>query len=1005
MRSCARIILLVGAVLLGVRVEKLEARTVRLQDYGERIAAFQARNEFRRALGEAQALEALVKAKLGTRHLAYAIALAYLGQCSVDLGLYAEAERYYRRGAALAEQLHDSTAVALTGEIATAVRRQGRYAEAEALARRAVALSGTLLPPDDPDTMRVQNGLADILNESGRYAEAEALFRRVLASREKALGPGSKEVGATLTGLANALLGQGRPREAEPIYRRALAIDETTMGPDHADVAIGLTNLANDLEREGRAAEAEPLFRRALAIRERRLGPAHADVGLTLTYLASTLNAQGRAAEAEPLYRRALAVREAALGPNHPDVAQTLNNLGNALATLRRPAEAEPLFRRALANREAALGPDHVEIGQTLGRLGAILQQDGRLDEAEPLLRRALAIDERALGAGNPVVTLALSRLAYLEEVRGRTAPALAWSRRAVASLLARPASEASEDAPDPFSERTDPYRRHLVLLARATRDGIEPADALMREAFETAQRLGDSRAASALNQMTARVSAGGDRLADLIGRRRDLDLTRAGLERRLLAALAKPAAAQDRTAVDEMHRDLTRSEAEIRANDETVRSDFPRYADLAQPRPLAIADAQPLLDRDDALVFLGTGGSDESYVFALTRDAAAWHVIPLGAEAMAAEVAAFRRGLDVNEYVAAQADPAAWFDLGRAHKLHETLLGSVAGLLAGRHSLIVVPTGALTALPFHLLLTQPSPAAQGMEAYRAASWLIRDRSVAILPSVDGLKALRDTPRLPPAPRTMIGFGDPVFDPGRAMASLEPVTLTRAPRATRAAYGDFWRGAGIERAQVAQALPALPETADELRAIAARLGVPDSDLYLGRRASEAAVKAAPLSEYRIVYFATHGLVAGDITSVGEPSLALTQPRVPSPADDGFLTASEASQLRLNADWVVLSACNTIAGDRPGAEALSGLVRGFFYAGARALLVSHWSAASNAATRLTTMSFSLLGAEPGLGRAEAVRRAMLDYLADTADPQNAYPAFWGPFAVIGEGSAR
>jgi len=291
-------------------------------------------------------------------------------------------------------------------------------------------------------------------------------------------------------------------------------------------------------------------------------------------------------------------------------------------------------------------------------------------------------------------------------------------------------------------------------------------------------------------------------------------------------------------------------------------------------------------------------------------------------------------------------------------------------------------------------------------DGYRDAAWLLKRQAVSVLPSVGSLKTLRVFARKDQGIKPMTGFGDPLFNPAQESSGDKRGGTKSASRSvTTAAYTDFWRGAGVDRGMLAQALPQLPDTADELNAVAKDLGVAASDIHLGSDASETTVKRAPLADYRVVYFATHGLVAGDVKGLAEPSLALSIPKQRTELDDGLLTASEVAQLKLNADWVVLSACNTIAGDRPGAEALSGLARSFFYAGARALLVSHWAVDSEAAARLTISTFDRLKADPQMGRAEALRQAMLFYLNDTSSPKNAYPAMWGPFALIGEGAAR
>jgi CHAT domain-containing protein len=211
------------------------------------------------------------------------------------------------------------------------------------------------------------------------------------------------------------------------------------------------------------------------------------------------------------------------------------------------------------------------------------------------------------------------------------------------------------------------------------------------------------------------------------------------------------------------------------------------------------------------------------------------------------------------------------------------------------------------------------------------------------------------------------------------------------------------RGGLADLAEIRTQTP-LPESADELCAVARSLGAPESDIWLGARANEAEVKklsdSGELAAYRILHFATHGALAGELSAGAEPGLILTPPAEATPEDDGYLSASEIAGLKLNADWVILSACNTAAGGAEGAEALSGLARAFFYAGARSLLVSHWAVDSASTVKLITKALST---DKSVGRAEALRRSMLAMI-ESGDQKEAHPAYWAPFVIVGEGSS-
>jgi CHAT domain-containing protein/Tfp pilus assembly protein PilF len=985
-------------------------------------------------------------------------------------GKYIEAIPVADRYVALARQLHGeehAEHAAAISSLAGLYRDGGRIAEAEPLYKRSLSIFEKTLGPEHPDVGSGLNVLGLLYYNQDRYSEAEPLYKRGLAVREKALGSDHPDVAVSLTNLALLYYALARYSEAEPLFKRSLTIREKARGPDHRDFSISQNNLARLYGAQGRYAEAEPLFKRSLTIREKALGPDHLDVGAALNNLAELYRALGRYAEAEPLYKRSLAINMKALKPEDPNVGSALNNLALLYLTQGRYAEAEPLFKRALAIDEKALRPDHLDFATDLNNLAQLYRAQARYSEAEPLFKRSLAIFEKALGPDHPVVGGVLNNLAQLYFEQSDWLRAADFWRRST-SVTVRRAQRGRDDLGTALTGKRKgeveqlSYRfRDLVkAVHRLASDAVDAA--LAEEMFETAQWAGASEAAASLAQMATRQAKGDGALAKVVRERQDLLGEWQVRDKTLIAAKSQSPDKRNAEAETILSARLGSIDARIAEIDRSLAKDFPEYATVASPKPLAFTDVQALLASDEALLlFLDTRGRksapQETFIWIVTKTDTRWLRIDLGTQTLTERIAALRCGLDKTLWEdldsadkcrsALGASPVAEivtfetkdtnaqvlpFDIARAHALYKALFGPAEDIIKGKR-LLIVPSGPLSSLPFNVLVTEPPTVAipRKLGDYRGVAWLGARTAITVLPSVASLKALRQFAKAGHATKPYLGVGNPLLEGDqddhrwgehykrRAKLARDkqecPKTLGQrlAIAATNplVSFSKLFRGAVADIEEVRQLTP-LPETANELCAVARRLNVPEIDVLLGANATETKLKELSeqgrLADYAILHFATHGALSGQIIGSAEPGLILTPPSkdISDPKvlerDDGYLTASEIATLKMDADWVVLSACNTAGAQTENGEALSGMARAFFYAGARALLVSHWAVGSDAAVKLTTRAFAELRSHPKSGRAEALRVSMRE-LIGRGTPLEAHPSQWAPFVVVGEGA--
>ena len=820
-------------------------------------------------------------------------------------------------------------------------------------------------------------GLYDQLLTAGTRAnlasdptDAEVAFRAALALQQKALGPNDPNTVATLLPLAVQLSNQARYAEADAVFAQAAPL--VNRSADETAPARLVHYRALHAKNQGRLADALALLIQAEAAYATLVPPDALHAQTQSQVVTTHFSAPGETA-APSLTPTAEMVADPRGQLALTGLIEARRNRALVLRSLGRVAEGDAVVQSAIDLAEANGIARPLLSGRLYRTVGVTAASAGAGDTAISDLLHSTGRFQVALPGSKTLAETELLRAGELQRV-GRGDDAVALCEPAIQSLITLKATT----APRLIATCLDAY-------AGEAEGRPEQRQQRLAEMFVAAQLAKGTITSEQIAQATARLRehARSAKVAEAIRHWQDTTDALADLYRQRDEALAAqsegraPPAGMTQADLDKRIADAQAAQADADAALQVASPNFGQLVEQVVPASDVLAALRP----NEAFVAI-TLGDDTGWVFVLRKGAADPITVARtggGTAKMADLVHRLRESIEAND------DGIPPFDVAAAQNLYKATLGPVAPALTGATSLVIVPAGPLLSIPFGVLLTGPAKA----NDLAAAPWLIRQAAIAHVPSAANFVSLRKAGRSAGA-RPWFGFG-----------GFRPVTLAQA-------QATFPAQACRDSAALFAGLPPLVSALRELTAARQLLGGAPSDEMLDAAFTAEAVLRADLKPYRVLHFATHALLPAELRCENEPAIVTSAPPGARDASGALLTASAIVGLDLDADLIILSACNSGGpGGTTAGESLSGLARSFFYAGTRSLLVTHWSVNDQAAAFLVADSLRRLRAAPADGVAGAMRGAELGMLSAAGHdlPADlAHPFYWAPFAVIGEGNA-
>jgi tetratricopeptide (TPR) repeat protein len=922
------------------------------------------------------------------------------------LGQYTEALGYYQQALEIARKIGDVAGEANDlGNIGVVYKNLGQYTEALSYHQQALAIARKI-----GDVAGEANDLGNIGNVYdclGQYTEALSYYQEALEIKRK-IGDVTGEA-AALSNIGNVYDRLGQYTEALSYSQQALEIARKI--GDVAGEATTLSNIGNVYDRLGQYTEALSYYQEALEI-ARKIGDV-AEEARALGNIGVVYDHLGQYAEALSHYQQALEIKRK-IGDVAGE-ANSLTNIGLLHGSLGQYTEALSYHQQALAIARK-IG-DVAEEATILLSIGLVYDSLGQYTEAIRPFQESIKISEK-IGELETVWMTNTGLGASLWK-SGNPEEAVAHFKKAVDTievLYQHTTGLKAEERSSMIGGKSFVYQAFIELLLELHRK--HPAKGYDKQTFIIAEKAKSRTFQELMAKAGAKIAfaeeAKDETFKKMIEKEQQLIMEITNLRTLLTKELSKPEKAQNQGVIASLKEQLSKTEKTLEEHEKEIDTKYPRYADLKRPKSLTVEELQEVLKPGETIVAYAVG-RDKTVAFVIAKGRFKMVELPISPGELAQLVKQFRKGLeDIYELKDLEK-----FDPEIAYTLYQRLIAPLSSDLKGVTKLYISADNILYTLPFEALVDQEvnkeafraarSQWRQGQGAYLGAyatlHYLVDTYTITYLPSASVLRSLRkyEKPGYGKWTKPLIAFADPIFSleegkegkhkgiTGKGISKETALTAQILTRST---------GAGeLER---------LKESAEEAMAIGKEVKGKEEDIYLREKASEANVYKAKLKDFRYILFSTHGLLGGDFTGVAEPALVLTLINNP-PGRDGFLTMSKVLGLDLNAELVILSACNTSGrGEKTGAgEGFVGLTRSFMYAGTRSILVTHWSVESQAARDLMVWTIKNMGKEGG---PEALREAKLRMKGSVRDDKEvpggkfslSHPFFWAPFVLVGEG---